>query len=159
MAGRSLLDVAQRRFLGSARTATLATIAADGRPRLVPVCFVVGDDERAGTPAIFSPLDEKPKASSDPRDLARVRDVVARPVATLLVDRWSEHWDRLGWIRLDCRAGLVEPDAPGHAGAIGALRAKYPQYRTHRLEDRPMLRFMVERVAAWGNISVDAERS
>ena len=31
-----------RTFVEAARRATLATIAADGRPRLVPVCFVLG---------------------------------------------------------------------------------------------------------------------
>ena len=39
------MEAAERAFLESARTATLATIAPDGVPRLVPICFVVGDDE------------------------------------------------------------------------------------------------------------------
>jgi len=147
-----VLDPAQRAFLGVARTATLATIRPDGLPRLVPICFVVGEDDADGRPTLSSPLDEKPKASSDPRALARVRDLLARPEATLLVDRWSEDWDRLGWIRLDSRAELVEPGAPGHASAIEALRAKYPQYREHRLEIRPILRFTVERAGAWGDL-------
>ena len=60
-------------------------------------------------------------------DLARVRDMLARPAVTLLVDRWDEDWSRLGWVRIDGRAAIVEP-GPGHAAAIDALRAKYPQY-------------------------------
>lgn len=155
MTGVISLDDRQRAFLAGARTATLATIAPDGRPRLVPICFVVGEDDSVGRLTLSSPLDEKPKASSDPRALARVRDLLARPDATLLVDHWSEDWDRLGWIRLECRAALVEPDGRGHAGAIDALRAKYPQYREHRLEDRPILRFTVERAVAWGDLAAD----
>ncbi len=150
----SILDAAARRFLDSARTATLATIAQSGRPRLVPICFVAGPDAPDGRPRLYSPLDDKPKASADPRTLARVRDLLARPAATLLVDRWSEDWDRLAWLRLDVRARLLEPGAPDeveHAAAVATLRAKYPQYAMHRLEERPILRFTVERVLAWGD--------
>ncbi len=137
-------------FVAEARTATLATIGPDGRPRLVPICFVFLD-EPGSAAVIVSPLDDKPKASGDPLALARVRDLAARPEATILVDRWSEDWARLGWVRIDVRGALV----PADPSAIAALRAKYPQYRTHRLEDRPMLRFGVERVVSWGDLGPD----
>lgn len=137
-------------FVAAARTATLATTAPDGRPRLVPICFAViasGD----GSIELVSPLDEKPKASDDPLTLARVRDLVARPEATLLVDRWSEDWTRLGWVRLDVRGTLENAER----GALAALREKYPQYAAHRLEDRPLLRFSVERIVSWGDLRPD----
>lgn len=152
-----ILATNERAFLAAARSATLATIAPDGRPRLVPICFVLLG---AGTAArVYSPLDDKPKASPDPRDLARVRDLLARPAATLLVDRWSEDWDRLGWLRLDVRATIVEP-GPGedHASVVAALRAKYPQYERHHLESRPILRFEIERVVAWGDLTPGGAR-
>ena len=76
-----VLAPADRAFLDSARTATLATIAGDGRPRLVPICFAVADD------VVWTPLDEKPKAVADVRSLARVRDIVVRPAVSLLVER------------------------------------------------------------------------
>jgi PPOX class probable F420-dependent enzyme len=152
------LDGAQWAFLAAARSATLATIAPDGRPRLVPVCFVRGTDDGRGRARLYSPIDEKPKRGDDPHDLARIRDIRARPQATLLVDRWSEDWRRLGWLRLETRAELVEPTPPEleeHAAAVAALRSKYPQYAAHRLEDRPILRFTVERVVAWGDLAPD----
>jgi PPOX class probable F420-dependent enzyme len=160
----SILDPAQRRFVAAARTATLATIAPDGRPRLVPICFVLAADDADGRARLYSPLDEKPKAPTDPHDLARVRDLLARPDATLLVDRWSEDWTRLGWVRLEARGTLIEPRAaePGnpdddgeHATAVEALREKYPQYAAHRLAERPLLRFSVERIVAWGDLQPD----
>jgi PPOX class probable F420-dependent enzyme len=158
------LEDPSRTFLADARTATLATIGPTGRPRLVPICFVLGADDPAGRVRLYSPLDEKPKSGADPHGLARVRDLLARPEATLLVDRWSEDWDRLAWLRLETRADLLEPgprEAAGgaqpdrertreHGAAIVALRAKYPQYAGHRLEDRPILRFTVERTVGWG---------
>jgi PPOX class probable F420-dependent enzyme len=98
-----------------ARRALLGTIAPDGSPRLVPICYAVVDSE-----VVFA-IDEKPKSD---RQLARVSDIERDPRATLLVDRWSEDWTELAWVRLDC-AARIEP--PGTA--LEDLQARYPQYR------------------------------
>jgi PPOX class probable F420-dependent enzyme len=138
------LSVEIRALLADARRAVLTTIdARNGRPRSVPVCFVLVGD------ALYSPLDEKPKASTDPRDLRRVRNLTADARATILVDRWDEDWTRLAFAELACRGRLIGPDDPDHAAAVMALRAKYPQYATHRLEERPMIRFEVDAATAW----------
>lgn len=131
----------ERALLAEARRATLATIAQDGRPRLFSICFVVVDDH------VWSPLDEKPKAVDDPRDLARVRDIVRDPRVTLLIDRWSEDWSELAWVRLDGTATLVEPPLPD--GVVKALLARYPQYASHDLPTRPALRIELQRVVSW----------
>ena len=135
----------QRDLLASARRATLATIDPRGRARLVPICFVM--DEDAGPVVVLSPLDEKPKAGSDPLDLARVRDIAARPEVTVLVDRWSEDWSELAWLRLAGRATIVPVADPA---TIAALRAKHPQYASHDLEHRPMIRIEIESLTSWG---------
>ena len=123
----------------------LATIAPDGRPRLVPICYVVDPDR----PVVYSPLDRKPKRSDDPFALARVMDISADPRVTLLADRWDEDWSRLAWVRLEGHAGLVQPADAGHAEVVAALRARYLQYERQRLEDRPMIRVDVDRVVRW----------
>ena len=120
------------------------TLAPRGVPRPVPICFVAV--ARAAGWRLYSPLDEKPKAISDPRRLARVRDILVRPDVSVLVQRWSEDWDELAWLRIRGTAQLLERSA---ADVIGALREKYPQYAAHDLEGRPMLEVRVERVAAW----------
>jgi PPOX class probable F420-dependent enzyme len=139
---RVLTDV-EREFVSTARTATLATIAPDGRPRLVPICFVLLDD------VIWTPLDEKPKAVSDMHQLARVRDIQRDGRVTLLVDRWSEEWADLGWLRIHGRATVVD----SVASVIAALRTKYPQYADHDLESRPMLAISIEHATSWGRVS------
>jgi PPOX class probable F420-dependent enzyme len=139
-------------FLSAARSATLATIRPGGAPRLVPICFVAVD----GSPCLlYTPIDEKPKRADDPHDLARVRDITLDGRVSLLVDRWSEDWAQLAWLRLEGTASLLDP-GPGdvgaeHAAAVLALRAKYPQYAGHRLEERPMIRIIVERAISWGD--------
>ncbi len=133
-------------FVAQARTATLGTIAEDGRPRLVPICFVLDGD------VLYTPIDEKPKETTDPRRLARLRDIDRRADVTVLIDRWDEDWRHLAWLRIDGRASLTEGPA-ARASAIGALREKYPQYAGHDLESRPLIRIAIERVRSWGDLS------
>jgi PPOX class probable F420-dependent enzyme len=158
MPGDPILDEHQRAFAAAARTATLATIAPSGRPRLVPICFVVGEDDNLGRQRLYTPLDDKPKRSADPHELARVQDLLVLPEASLLVDRWSEDWSRLAWLRLHARGVLLEPEPherEEHAAAVTALRAKYPQYTSHDLEGRPIIRLTVDRALSWGDLTAD----
>jgi PPOX class probable F420-dependent enzyme len=128
----------------------LATLRPDGRPRLVPITFAF-----AVTPGglrLYTPLDEKPKSVADPRRLARVRDILARPSVSVLVDRWSEDWSALAWLRLDGEAVLLEPtvaDAAEHARTVALLRARYPQYGGQVLERRPIIRIEVGSLTGW----------
>ncbi|MEA2446747.1 MAG: hypothetical protein QOK47_384 [Actinomycetota bacterium] len=111
-----------RRFaslIDDARRGVLGTIAPDGTPRLVPVCYAVRATE-TGAELVFA-IDQKPKAT---RRLARVNDIARDKRATLLIDRWSEKWAELAWVRLDCVA-RVEP--PGFA--LEELQARYHQYQ------------------------------
>jgi PPOX class probable F420-dependent enzyme len=147
----ALMTPVQLAFLVAARHAILGTLGPDGRPRLVPVCFVV---EAIDGIRVITPLDDKPKASDDKRSLARVRDIEARPAVSLLVERWDEEWSRLAWLRLHGQATLVEPaDVP--PGTVGRLREKYPQYAEHALESSPMIAIVVERAVSWGALDAD----
>ena len=142
------LDARELAFLVAARRAILATIDPDGRPRPVPICFIVDAADPARV-RLLTPLDDKPKAIDDKRTLARVRDIQARPEVSVLVERWDEDWSRLAWLRLEGRAALVEPvDMPRHA--VGRLREKYPQYATHALESSPMIAIDIDRATSWG---------
>lgn len=147
-----VVSTAERAFLFSSRRAVLATIASDGRPRLVPICFVV-DPAR---PVIWTPLDEKPKAVDDVLHLARVRDILADPRVTLLVDRWDEDWTHLAWLRCDGTASIVEPGASvaERRAAIAALRVKYTQYAMHDLDTRPIIQIAIERTASWSALTL-----
>ena len=116
----------------------------------MPVAFSVVETD--SDLIVYSAIDEKPKTVSDPHALARVRDVRARPTVSLLVDEWHEDWSRLGWLRLDGNATLLEPNGETtdeHAAAVKALRGRYPQYTAHRLEERPVLRIQIKRVTGW----------
>ncbi|HUP54224.1 MAG TPA: TIGR03668 family PPOX class F420-dependent oxidoreductase, partial [Methylomirabilota bacterium] len=135
----------------AARRAILATVDAKGRPRALPVCFVV-DTEDGGGIELLIPLDDKPKSIKDKHGLARVRDIERQPEVSLLIDQWDEDWSKLGWLRLHGHATVLEPDEVSLAfpDAPAQLRAKYQQYASHDLESSPMILIDVERAVRWG---------
>jgi PPOX class probable F420-dependent enzyme len=129
-------------LLSSARVARLALLDEHDLPRVLPVVFAVWEG------AVWSAIDRKPKRSSEP---ARVRRLRRRPEAALLVDRYEDDWSRLAWVEV---RGLVsiEPVGP----ALEALVARYPQYREEP-PPGPLLRLSV-RDAVWWRAVDSGER-
>ncbi len=150
-----------RALLFTERRATLVTITPDGRPRPVPCCFAMGVED--GSVVIDTPIDAKPKTSTDPMRLARVRDIRRDPRVALLVDRWDEDWSKLAWLRVEGAARLLLPwaprDADAHRSALTAVRARYPQYREQQLERLPVIRITPERVTGWAAPTGDESTS
>ena len=109
-------EEAKARF-AQARVARLATVDADDKPHLVPVCFAV--DEADAT--IYSAVDAKPKTTPD---LKRLRNIQGNPRVTVLVDHYEDDWAQVWWVRVDGTAALHDRHAYGRE----LLAAKYPQY-------------------------------
>jgi PPOX class probable F420-dependent enzyme len=118
-----------------ARVARLATVAPDGRPHVVPICFAVEDD------TLYTAIDEKPKRT---RALQRLRNIEANPRVEVLIDHYEEDWSRLWWVRLQGRARVQELDAR----SLELLTAKYSQYRA-RPPGGPLVVVAIERCAEW----------
>jgi PPOX class probable F420-dependent enzyme len=127
-----------RRLVSRAPVARLATVRRDGRPHVVPICFVITDD------VVYSAVDDKPKRH---RHLQRVSNITATGTASLLVDEYDEDWSRLWWVRLDGQARLVDNTAETER-AIRSLSDKYPQYR-EQPPSGPVLAVDVERWVGW----------
>jgi PPOX class probable F420-dependent enzyme len=110
---------AMRRRVAEARVGRLATVTPNGLPHIVPCCFVLEGD------TVYSAVDHKPKSTFD---LARLDNLRATGLASLLVDHYDEDWARLWWVRLD-GTGRVEEGGETRERALGLLAAKYEQYR------------------------------
>jgi PPOX class probable F420-dependent enzyme len=128
-------------MLREARVARLATADAAGHPHIVPVCFAFD-----GT-AIYIAIDEKPKRAS-PRQLRRVRNILANPQVALIVDHYEEDWEHLRYVLVLGTATTAEEGAD-HVRALALLREKYAQYRAMRLEGRPIIKILPNRIVAW----------
>jgi PPOX class probable F420-dependent enzyme len=118
-----------------ARVAHLATVGADGRPHVVPICFALDGD------TLYTAVDEKPKST---RALRRLANIKANPHVEIVVDHWEEDWSRLWWVRLFGVARVVEHDAR----ALELLLAKYEQYR-ERPPEGPFVVVTVQRRSEW----------
>jgi PPOX class probable F420-dependent enzyme len=127
-----------RTRLAAAPIARLATVTPEGRPHVVPICFVLVGN------TIYSAVDSKPKSSPV---LQRFANVVVTPHAAVLVDHYDADWTQLWWIRADGDARPIA-DPNERTNAIAELRAKYPQYRDHALEDA-VLSLVVRAWTGW----------
>ena len=149
MPSRAALTPAEAAFVARARVGHLATADAAGRPHVVPVCYAT-DGAR-----FYIALDEKPKRVGD-RQLRRVRNLIERPEASLVIDHYEDDWSRLGWVLIHARAALLDHTDPAHAPAIALLRDRYPLYRGMAIEDRPIIALTPDAITSWGMAAKDA---
>jgi PPOX class probable F420-dependent enzyme len=125
-----------RALLATARVARLATVAPDGSPHLVPICFALVDDR------IVTAIDHKPKR---PGRLARLRNIEAEPHVSVLADYYEDaDWTRLWWARADGTARIL----PASPAAVAPLVARYPQYAA-RPPEGPVIEIAVLRWSGW----------
>ena len=135
-----------RSRLKKARVARFATLDAENRPHVVPVCFLYDGS------VFYTAIDKKQKRLV-PEKLARVRHIKVRPRVALLIDEYYEEWTRLWYVLVRGTAKLIPKSATRErAKVIRQLRKKYPQYAggTMLPDDAPIIRITPERIAFWG---------
>jgi len=120
--------------VAASRVAHLATAGRDGRPHVVPICFVLDGE------TLYTAVDEKPKRT---RRLKRLENIEANPHVEVLIDHYEDDWSKLWWVRLRGTARIVEDPR-----AVDLLVAKYPQYAERRPEG-PVIAIDVEERSEW----------
>lgn len=130
-------------FIRTARIAHLATADKNGRPHVVPICFVFDGKY------FYSPIDEKPKRTA-PQKLKRLRNIQDNPRVSLVIDRYGEDWSKLCYVLVNGQARVLLSGAR-HLEAARLLRRKYPQYRRMAIDTRPIIRVQPDTLRAWGN--------
>jgi PPOX class probable F420-dependent enzyme len=127
-----------RRRLGEARVGRLATADAGGVPHVVPFVFAVDGD------ILYWAVDEKPKRS---RRIKRLANIEANPNVEVVVDKYTERWDRLWWVRAAGPARVVQEPVEEER-ALALLAAKYRQYRKQPPQG-PVVAIEVTRLSWW----------
>jgi len=143
MANRTRLTENEIGFINTQRAARLATADLEGHPHIVPVCYAYDGTH------FYIPLDEKPKRVDESK-LRRVRNILARHEASLLIDQYDDDWSRLGYVLVHGHAGLLEPVDSPHAQALVLLRKRYVQYRSMDLERHAVIVITPDSVTSWG---------
>jgi PPOX class probable F420-dependent enzyme len=151
------IDDDTQAFISSHRVGRLATAGEDRQPAVIPICYVFDGEH------IYSPIDEKPKSVAA-SSLKRVRNIEANPQVALVIDDYSEDWSKLAYVLIAGTAEMVLPnkeadteagneaskEAQEHASAVRLLREKYPQYRSMKIDERPMIKIRPARIKRWG---------
>jgi PPOX class probable F420-dependent enzyme len=127
-----------RRRLAEARVGRLATADAGGVPHVVPLVFALD----GGT--VYWAVDEKPKRS---RSIKRLANIQANPNVEVVIDRYTERWDRLWWVRAAGPARIVHEEAEEERAHM-LLAAKYRQYRKQPPQG-PVVAIEVARLTWW----------
>lgn len=127
--------------LYKARIGHLASSTSGGKPLVVPICFTFNGE------LIYSAIDEKPK-KSNPLRLRRIANITENPQVSFLIDDYSEDWRKLRYVLVNGTAEILT-EGKEFSEAISRLREKYRQYRTMRLEMRPVIRMTPLHIAAW----------
>jgi PPOX class probable F420-dependent enzyme len=139
------VDGQARGFLDRQRVAHLATADATGAPHVVPICFALVDE------TVYVAIDEKPKRGA-PTQLRRLRNIAQNPQVAVVADVYDDdNWSRLGFVLMRGRARVLI-GGEEHRLALQALRARYPQYRSMALEQRPVIAIHIEKVTSWGQV-------
>lgn len=136
-----------RMKLEEARVARLATLDAQRKPHIVPICFVYDGS------VFYTAVDRKPKRVA-PKKLVRLRNIRATPQVAIVIDQYDEDWTQLWFILVRGKAKLVPKSAhKERANAIQRLKAKYSQYAAGMLsDDAPIIRIIPERITSWGKV-------
>src|SRR5258706_7049620 len=127
-----------RHRIKTAMVARLAPVGPDGRPHIVPITFASADG------SLYFAVDQKPKRT---RNLQRLRNIVANPAVSVLVDHYEDDWSSLWSVRVDRTAHIVE-EGPGFDEAISLLTARYRQYRSN-CPAGPLVEVHGERMTRW----------
>ena len=139
------MTVSQRKFIHTRRVARLSTVDVNGRPHVIPICFVV---DRWSN--ILTAIDSKPKRV-DNMELKRVRNISRNPYVAIVFDTYQENWEKLGFLLIHGRAELLV-DGIMKASAVRLLKDKYTQYKGYLDEQAPILRIAPYKITSWGNL-------
>jgi len=143
MTHRKTLTETEILFINTQRVARLATADLDGHPHIVPVCYAYDGVH------FYIPLDEKPKRVGE-NQLKRVRNILARHEASLLIDQYDDDWSRLGYVLVHGHAALLQPEDALHTQGLVLIRERYIQYRSMALEKHAMIVITPDSVTSWG---------
>jgi len=132
--------------LAEARVGHLACSTKDGKPLVIPICFVFDGA------MVYSSIDEKPKRAR-PHALRRVSNIIENPNVCFIVDDYAEDWHRLAYVLVIGSAAITERGKV-FRHAIALLRKKYRQYRVMKLETRPLIKIKPIRVIAWKPLKI-----
>ncbi|HEX2106133.1 MAG TPA: TIGR03668 family PPOX class F420-dependent oxidoreductase [Nitrososphaera sp.] len=131
-------------FIQRVRVARLATINPEFIPHIVPVVFVFDGSH------FFIPIDEKRKKTQAEK-LRRIKNIRDNPNVALLIDEYSEDWNRLAFVMIQGIASIVKSGPQSDVQlqqALKKLTTKYIQYQKIGIGEI-CIKIKPEKVVSW----------
>ena len=119
------------------RVCRVATVSADGKAHLVPVCHALADGK------IYF---------GSGNDARKVRNLEANPSCAVTVDLYAEDWTYLKGVMIQGQATII-PGGPRFRKARSLLYRKYPQYESDAAldeKDSVIVEVVPTAVFSWG---------
>lgn len=141
----TLNDRRVKDIITRARVARLATVDCYNQPHVIPVVFVFDGAY------FFIPLDRKTKTVT-PGELRRVKNIEKNAKVALIIDKYTEAWEKLWYIMIVGQAGIIE-----NKDQIALLKeihkmliTKYPQYESLGMGES-CIKIQPLKVTSWKN--------
>ena len=122
--------------------AYLSTVSHKGHPHIVPICFVLLDQN------FYSLLDNKPK-NVQLLKLKRVQNIISNPKVALIVNHYEDDWDKLWHVLIKGNGSIVSNELERRA-AIKSLKQKYGQYLHMDVDLNPVIKIKPTNIVSWG---------
>lgn len=121
--------------------AYLSTVSHKGHPHIVPICFVLLDQN------FYSLLDNKPK-DVQVLKLRRVQNIISNPKVALIVNHYEDDWDKLWHVLIKGNGSIVANELERRA-AIKSLKQKYEQYLHMDVDLNPVIKIRPTNIVSW----------
>jgi len=132
-------------LIQDSRIAYLSTVSDRDHPHIVPICFVLLNQN------FYSLLDDKPKNVLLLK-LKRVQNIISNPNVALIVNHYEDDWDKLWHILIKGNGSLVTNELERRA-AVKSLKQKYRQYLQMDVDSNPVIKIRPTSIVSWGTTS------
>ena len=136
-----MLTVKEKEFIDNHKLAHLSTVDPGGNPHVIPVVYAFNGE------VIYTPVDGKPK-KIEGTELQRVKNIKNNSFVSVIVDEYSEDWDKLAWVQIRGYAGITDEGAEYQNG-LELLLNKYPQYTELNLSISALIVITPVKIISW----------
>jgi len=131
----------EKNFIMDHRIAHLSTVDTDGNPHVVPIVYVLDNE------VIYTPVDSKPKRNIGTK-IQRVKNIENNSSVSVVIDDYSENWDKLAWVQIRGDAHLINQGYEFQK-AVDLIKKKYPQYGIMNFSIYHLIAIISSKVLSW----------
>ncbi|MGI9554034.1 MAG: TIGR03668 family PPOX class F420-dependent oxidoreductase [Thermodesulfobacteriota bacterium] len=135
------MRIKEKEFINNHEVAHLSTVDENGNPHIVPIVYAYDGD------VIYTPIDSKPK-KREGTEIQRVKNIRYNSSVSVVIDDYSENWDKLSWVQIRGNAELTT-EGPIFGKGVDLIINKYPQYSKMNLDINMIIVINPTKIVSW----------